>query len=123
MNGVNSIVSNSDRMSSLCSKALDLVMELRAILPSPISEGEEVKALLKQQASASGSKLTARHLEAVIALMQTETLEEAAARLHISHNTMRNHVRAIIQRTDLNIRTAAELRGWCIGVTDLMRFK
>lgn len=108
-----------DNLKVLWQLATYLEMELRSMLPNALTDSDQVVAVLEARAATNHRKLTYRHLDAARALMQTETLKEAAGQLGISLYTMRNHVRAIIQRTGLPLGGAAELRGWCLGVKDL----
>ena len=98
--------------------AIDLAVELTSMQSTPRIDRNQVEIVLNAYAVANNSRLTARHLDVVTSLMETKSLADAADLLCISVHTMRRHVEAILDRSGLPLRGAAELRGWCLGVRD-----
>lgn len=115
------IDADQEKLLGLSWMAARLAIGLKSILPNSPEE-EPVIAVLRARATASGSKLSSRHLEAAVAVMQSETLKAAADQLFISVHTIRKRVQTIIDRTRLPLRGADELRGWLIAVRDLPGF-
>jgi len=104
-----------ERLKTLCVAAINLALGLSSMIPTARPDNYP-GMVLSALAANRGNKLTSRHLQVVRTIVETETLEEAGSRLCIATNTMRNHVTAIIQRSGLTLRGAAELRGWCLGI-------
>lgn len=88
---------------------------VRPVLPGgrvrPVPQGDGCGPELVEQ-------LTARELQVLGCLEELLTTEEIAARMYVSVNTVRTHVRSILRKLGVSRRNAAVRKARCLGLLD-----
>ncbi|MFN2198740.1 MAG: response regulator [Anaerolineales bacterium] len=96
-------------------KSIMAVYEGKAIL-SPDVTGKVLKAIVSKQGYVPDAGLSKREIEVLECLAQGMTTPQIADQLFISENTVKTHVRRILEKLDAGNRTEAVSKATQMGV-------
>lgn len=110
--GVHAIVSKAQPVEQI----IDAVVRVSTgdvVLPADLA-----RSLVRGRSTRGRTELTRRELDILEALAHGESTLDAAARLHISHNTVRNHLARTMLKLGVHDRLAAVAEGIRLGLID-----
>jgi DNA-binding NarL/FixJ family response regulator len=90
-------------------------MQGQAALSPEVTE-PLLKAIVRSSTQAAQPELSERELEVVSCLAESLTTQQIAKKLFISENTVKTHIRHILEKLDVANRSEAVTRAYQLGI-------